>query len=218
MAGLNNIVSHFDLASITGDVFGLLQDVIPSTLMATAHSSTRKMTTSPRVQSVFEMSPSTAVYTYPAIGLVWTLFVFLVWQYLHDSNVDNYYFWAHAGIYGQLTIFWILVLAAPRSKGARASFFISSAISTVGPYGIFYLICFWYSYDTIIYPKDENGQLYTDVLNYIGWYAYAKVFLSFAGTAINTWLTYEMVKPIYDYWQILAVLEDTTPYVRPSED
>ena len=158
MADLNNIVSHLDLPTITGDLWGLLQDVLPSTaLMAAVHSSSRKTTASPRVQSVFEMSPSTAVYTYPALGLVWTTFVFLVWQFLHDSNVDNYYWWAHAGIYGQLTLFWIIVLAAPRSKGARAMFFVSTAISTVGPYLLFYLICFWYSYDTIIYPKDENG-------------------------------------------------------------
>ena len=95
-------------------------------------------------------------------------------------------------------------------------FFISTAISTVGPYLLFYLICFWYSYDTIIYPKDENGVNYQDVLSYIGWYAYVKVFLSFAGTAINTFLTYECVRPIYEYWQILAVLEETVPYVRPT--
>ena len=24
------------------------------------------------------------------------------------------------------------------------------------------------------------------------------------------------MRPIYDYWQILAVLEDTVPYVRPT--
>ena len=204
MADLNNIVSHFDLPTITGELFGLIQDVIPSTALSAVHSSARKMTTSPRVQSVFEMSPSTAVYTYTPMGWVWTLFVFLVWQFLHDSNIDDYYWWAHAGIYGQLTLFWFIVIAAPGSKGARAAYFVSSAISTVGPYLLFYLICFWYSYDTIIYPRDENGVLYTDVLSYIGWYAYVKVFLSFVGTAINTFLTYEMVHPIYKYWQILA--------------
>ena len=176
------------------------------------------MTASPRVQSVFEMSPSTAVYVYTPLGWVWTLFVFLVWQYLHDSNIDNYYWWSHAGIYGQLTLFWLIVIAAPGSKGARGAFFISTALSAVGPYLLFYLICFWYAYDTIIYPRDENGTPYTDVLSYIEWYAYVKVFLSFAGTAINTFLTYEMVSPIYKYWQILAQLEETIPYVRPTAE
>ena len=37
MADLNNIVSHFDLVTITGELFGLLQDVIPSTALAAVH-------------------------------------------------------------------------------------------------------------------------------------------------------------------------------------
>ena len=110
------------------------------------------------------------------------------------------------------------MLAAPGSKGARGAFFVSSAISATGPYLLFYLLCFWYAYDTIIYPRDENGTLYTEVLSYNGWYVYAKVFLTFAGTAINTFLTYEMVTPIYKYWQILRQLEETVPYVRPTEE
>ena len=109
-------------------------------------------------------------------------------------------------------------MAVPNSKGVRALFFFSAAISSIGPYLLFYVICFWYSYDTIENPTDENGTNYGDVLSYLTWYAYVKVFLSFAGTAINTFLTAEMLHPIYDWWQILAVLEDSTPYERPSED
>ena len=164
------------------------------------------------------MNGKTAVSFYTPLGWVWTLFVFLVYQYLHDSNIDNYNWYAYAGIYGQLTIFWFIVMVAPGSKGARASYFISAAISAVGPYLLFYLIDFWYAYDTIAYPKDENGTPYTEVLFYMTWYAYVKVFLIFAGTSINTFLTYEMLSPIYRYWQVLAVLGDTIPYVRPSED
>ena len=82
----------------------------------------------------------------------------------------------------------------------RLTFFISTAISTVGPYLGWYGLCVWYVYDAAVNPYDENGTPYEDVMLYITWYIYVKVFLTIAVTCINTWLTHEFVKPIYDWW------------------
>ena len=82
----------------------------------------------------------------------------------------------------------------------RLTFFISTVISLIGPYGGWYGVCIWYIYDSFIDPFDENGVPYSDVLEHISWYIYVKIFLAIAVTCINTWLTYEMFRPIYDWW------------------
>ena len=88
----------------------------------------------------------------------------------------------------------------------------------VWTYGGWYGLCGWYIYDSFATPYDETGGSYKDTLSYIDWYIYVKMFLAVALTAINTFITSEMVKPIYEWWQVLAVLEDTVPYDRPSEE
>ena len=84
---------------------------------------------------------------------------------LHDNIIDDIQFYAHAGLYGQLFLFWIIALAAPNSLAIRAMFFISAAITTLGPYGGFYGICAWYAYDGYINDGDENGVPYATFIN-----------------------------------------------------
>lgn len=90
MGDLSAIVSHFDLAAITGDLWQYVQEIVPSTLAAASVDSGVNRLASPRVQSVFNMSPTTAMYTYGALAFVWPAFAFAVWYRLHDTNVDDY--------------------------------------------------------------------------------------------------------------------------------
>ena len=111
-----------------------------------------------------------------------------------------------------------MALIGSKSKGLRGAFFVSTAITTIAPYGGWYGLCAWYIYDSFAVPYDETGGSYKDTLSYIDWYIYVKMFLAVALTCINTFITSEMVKPIYEWWQVLAVLEDTVPYDRPTAE
>ena len=97
-------------------------------------------------------------------------------------------------------------------------FFVSTCISMILPFGGLYGLAAWYIYDSFANPYDENDTPYADVLEDIDWYIYCKMFLFVAYTCINTWFASEMIRPIYDWWHKLAELEDTIPYVRPTEE
>ena len=100
----------------------------------------------------------------------------------------------------------------------RLTFFISTAISMVLPFGGLYGLAAWYIYDSFAVPYDENNNPYSETLDYIDWYIYVKMFLFVAYTCINTFFASEMIWPIYDWWHKLAQLQDTVPYERPSAE
>lgn len=97
-------------------------------------------------------------------------------------------------------------------------FFVSTAISTLIPYFGGYAFIAWYIYDSEINPYNEDGEPYSTNLSYIEWYLFVKIFITCACVAIQTFLASEMVKPIYDWWQILATREDVVPYIRPTAE
>ena len=113
-----------------------------------------------------------------------------------------------------------MALAGQKVEGLRAAFFVSSAITCIAPFGGWYGLWAWYIYDAYTNPRDANNENkpYEETLFYIDWYIFAKLFIFIAATCINTFITSEMIKPIYDWWQVLAVLEDTIPYDRPAEE
>ena len=153
------IVSHFNIPAISSQVFSMIQEAIATTTVAgTIHS--KELERTPVVKSVMNIKPIIAVYVHGALGLVWTTFAFLVWYRLNDTIIDTYSFYAHAGAYGQLFIFWILAMAAQKSKGMRLTFLISTCISLVLPFGGLYGLAAWYIYDSFAVPYDENNNPY----------------------------------------------------------
>ena len=79
-------------------------------------------------------------------------------------------------------------------------FFVSTAISCIGPFAGWFGFVIWYAIDAFNDPTDENGDPYEDELSYINWYIYVKIFLAFAIACINSFLTSEVIYPIYEWW------------------
>ena len=144
--------------------------------------------------TIFGFSQVVSVHVQGGLALWHVIWMFVIWFWFKNTWIDLANFIATSTLFGLNVVIWVITAFKMSSPMWRSIYFWTSFIASWTIFIIWPLVLIGYIVDASINPSNYTG---------IG-YIVVKILLFTIYNVVFGFLFFEVMWPVYDWWQVLA--------------